>query len=1232
MPSHGFIENKGQLSDEAIHYYIRTSSGDYGFYTDSVCINLVSDEYREQEDSVGAHSNGFPSETSYLPVQTNIRLTLIDSNTVVPYGKEENVQSKIHMIKGQYETGVYELVTYSRLIYQNIYNGIDLIYSFADNRLKYEYIVHPEADPNQLVIEVDGHDGLSVCRGQTLTILSPFGPIHDEGLKTFYQSDSHERIPCEFQILSQDAFTFHLGPYDTTQTIVIDPILNITVFGGSDPDELKGITTDETGNIYMVGSSYSTDFSTTPGVVQTIPGDSEDAVLVKLNHDGTTIEFSTYIGGMSKDSAEAITVDSEGNIYITGRTNSTDFPVTDDVFQRGLSGYDDGFVCILDNNGSSFVASTYFGGPDKDVGNDIILDEQGNIIIVGSTRSHAFPTTSSAYQRFHGGLTDAFVIHFDVACKELRFSTFLGGEYWDRGVAVTKDLDGNVLFTGSTSSSNFPTTKGCYQPIQSAGSWDAFIAKLGPNGSELIDSTYLGGSEIEEAFDLFSFENGDCLVVGMTSSHNFPTTNNAYQKSYIGGGYDSFLTRIDGNLTSLISSTYFGGNSDDYATALDVNGSESIVVTGWTTSKNLPTTEGAWNNTAFGKKDGYMVIFDSLISNISFCSYIGGRWDDGGLDIVFSSDILAYVVGFKTVGGAGKDCFCIKFSGDNEPPVANPGTDITIDQYGIAYFDASGSTDNVGIVEWTWTFEYNGSQVILSGQITMFQFLIAGDYNVTLSVMDEARNKASDNLSLIVRDIEPPIANAGVDVQIDQTGVVIFNGTLSSDNIGIMNWTWEFLYNDTKMKLTGPTPSFKFMIAGMYRITLTVIDIEDNMNSDEMLVLVQDIEPPTPYSEPNIIVDQHVSFTLDGSGSYDNIGVVEWNWIMEFNGVAIILSGATVDYTLHSAGIYHVTLLVSDDAFNRAQTYLTVTVKDTTAPVANAGGNLIVNEDERVFFDASKSFDNVKIVEYNWIMTINGSTLKFTGINNSFTFDDPGIYAVTLEVSDAASNRDTDIITIRVLDVTPPVADAGSDITVFQHETVILDATMSQDNVQIIDWIWTAYFDDEEIINISVPQTEIQFADAGIYYVMLTVFDEERNMDRSVIWVTVLDTDPPVALATRVIRSVVGETIRLDGESSYDNVGITSYMWTIKSDSFEVLLDGPNITYEFNKAGNYKITLSVSDARDNQGTDSFIITVYASDDKGRDLESQYWIIFVFIATSIILVMMFKFYRRIARED
>jgi len=1232
MPSLGFIENKGQLSDEAIHYYIRTSSGDYAFYTDSVCINLVSDEHREQEVGVGAHSNGFPSETSYLPLQTNIRLTFVDSNAVVPYGREENVQSSIHLIKGKSEPGGYELVTYSRLIYLDIYDGIDLVYTFEDNRIKYEYIVHPEADPNQLVIEVAGHDGLSIYRGQTLTILTAFGPIQDEGLKTYYQGDSHERISCEFQILSEEAFTFHLGPYDTSQTIVIDPIINTTVFGGSDPDEFKGITTDETGNIYMVGSSYSTDFSTTPGVVQTMSGDSEDAVLVKLSHDGTTVEFSTYIGGMSRDSAEAITIDNEGKIYITGRTNSTDFPVTDDVFQRVLSGYDDGFICILNDNGSSFIASSYFGGRDKDVGNDILLDDQGNIIVVGSTRSHSFPTTPTAYQRSIRGLRNAFVIKFDVALKELGFSTYLGGDTWDTGVAVAIGPDGNILLAGSTSSSNFPTIKGCYQTTQSAGSSDAYIAKLSVNGSELIHSTFLGGWEIEEAFDLHSFHSGDCLIIGTTASRNFPTTNNALQRTYIGGEYDSFLTRMDGNLTSLISSTYFGGSGDDYATAIDVNESDAVVVTGWTTSKNLPATDGTWNSTAYGKTDGYLVLFDSFIGNISFCSYFGGIWDDKGLDVAFSSDILAYIVGFETPGQVGKECLLIKYSGDDEPPVADAGNDIVIDQYEYAFFNANGSTDNVGVVEWTWTFDYNGSQVILTGPTFMFQFLIAGVYNVTLSVADEARNKATDDLAMLVRDIEPPIANAGIDVEIDQDSIVSFNGTLSSDNVGIVIWTWEFLYDDTMILLSGPTPSFVFMRAGMYRVTLLVTDIEGNLNSDEMLVKVQDIEPPTPYTERNIIVDQHESFTLDGSGSYDNVGVVKWNWIMEFNGMAIILSGATVDYTLHSAGIHHVTLVVSDEASNRAPTYITVTVRDITAPVAHAGGNLIVNEDERIFLDASKSFDNVKIVEYNWIMIINGSTFELTGINTSFTFDEPGIYAVILNVSDAASNWDTDIISIRVRDVTPPTANAGSDITILQHETVLLNASMSQDNVQIIDWIWTIYLDDEEIHNVTGPTTEIQFEDAGIYYVMLTVFDEERNMDRSVIWVTVLDTDPPVAIASRVIRSLVGETVRLDGEGSYDNVGITSYYWTIKSGSVEVILDGSNITYEFERAGNYEITLSVSDARDNQGTDSFIITVYASDDEGRDLETQYWIIFVFIAISIFLVMMFKLYRRIVRED
>jgi PKD repeat protein len=306
-----------------------------------------------------------------------------------------------------------------------------------------------------------------------------------------------------------------------------------------------GISVDGSGNAYVTGKTSSSTFPVTPGVFQTtFGGGSYDGFVSKVSPGGSSLVYSTYLGGAGSDVGYGIALDGSGNAYVTGYTASDGFPVTSGAFQTAYRGGNEAFVCKLGQDGSSLVYSTYLGGSGSDYGYGLAVDGSGNACVSGSTQSIDFPVTPGAFQSARASTTDAFVAKVSPDGSSLVYSTYLGGTGNDYSRAIAIDSHGNAYVTGYTISTNFPVTPGAYQTTRK-GNNDVFLTMFGPGGSPIY-STYIGGTSADECYGIALDGSGNVYLTGLTRSTGFPVTPGAYDTTFGGGSgfYDAFVLKM----------------------------------------------------------------------------------------------------------------------------------------------------------------------------------------------------------------------------------------------------------------------------------------------------------------------------------------------------------------------------------------------------------------------------------------------------------------------------------------------------------------------------------------------------------------------------------------------------------------------------------------------------------------------------------------------------------------
>ncbi|MFQ5748441.1 MAG: SBBP repeat-containing protein, partial [Planctomycetota bacterium] len=550
---------------------------------------------------------------------------------------------------------------FGRIVYPDLWPGIDLVYSGTIKQFKYRFLVRPGADPAQIRLAWRGVSGLTVNDSGELEVATPAGSFKD-GVPRAWQILDGKEHPVSMRYALAEAgdrsafsFGFDLGAYDPAAPLVLDPVVLIYCgyLGGTSPEgKWGGIAVDAAGNAFVAGATFSdeTSFPVTAGPDLLFNG-NWDAYVAKVNPAGTALLYCGYIGGAATDIGYAIALDASGNAYVTGYTESdaASFPVAvgPDLTQNGAG---DAFVARVNPSGTSLGYCGYIGGTGVEYSYGIAVDSSGNAYVTGLTQSDqtSFPVTVGPDLTFNG-LQDAFVARVNPSGSALDYCGYIGGIASEVGYAVTADASGKALVTGQTASgqASFPVAVGPDLTFN-GGTNDAFVARVNLSGSALDYCGYIGGNAPESGRGIAVDASGNAYVTGWTDSTeaSFPVALGP-DLTYNGGVHDAFVTRVNAGGTGLDYCGYIGGVLGDRGESIVVDDLGQVFMTGDTFSdeSSFPVSIGP-DLTFNGANDAFVARVNALGSGLDFCGYIGGASADYGYGIAL--DILGgiFVTGF----------------------------------------------------------------------------------------------------------------------------------------------------------------------------------------------------------------------------------------------------------------------------------------------------------------------------------------------------------------------------------------------------------------------------------------------------------------------------------------------------------------------------------------------------------------------------------------------------------
>jgi hypothetical protein len=607
-----------------------------------------------QQEAVVALSPSRPNGVSQV-----VRLRLSGANPDAPVVGESPLSGTTnHFIGSDASKWRTDVPTYARVRYDDVYDGIDLVYYGNQQQLEYDFVVAPGADPSQIGLAFPGAPDARVDEHGDL-VLSAGSDALRMRKAVVYQDADDGRVMIEARYAPRGAIVgFELGEYDRTRPLVIDPVLAYSTYMGGSYDE-RGfeIAIGPAGSVYISGVTLSTDYPTMNAYQpEGSPADilKTEAFVTRINPAGTAIEYSTYLGGNSRDLAHGLAVGPGGEVYVAGHTASSDFPLKNPLQAYGGGNYIDGgdaFVTKLTAAGNALVYSTCVGGTAQEWAFDLAVDASGSAYVTGWTRSANFPLVSAAQPGFgssSGTLADAFVFKINPAGTALVYSTYLGGFDLDEGKSIAVDTLGNAFVTGTTNSANFPVQSPA-QGIKNAGGRDAFVTKLDPTGTTLVSSTYLGGAGEGTggtddgngiAVDAF----GRAYVVGETfAGASFPSIGGDYGP---GSTDDAFVARLAADGATFEFLKRLGGSAPDRAQAVAVDAAGGMYIVGATQSTDFPTAAPLQANSG-GNNDVFVVRLDTIDAGVKFSTYLGGASPDFAYDLVLDAIGNVYVTGFS---------------------------------------------------------------------------------------------------------------------------------------------------------------------------------------------------------------------------------------------------------------------------------------------------------------------------------------------------------------------------------------------------------------------------------------------------------------------------------------------------------------------------------------------------------------------------------------------------------
>lgn len=629
-----FEANKGQL-DSRVKFTARGSGYNLFLTSDEAVISLP-------RKAIKAKNNQNEERELRMRFENVNKVSRINAR-----GKLANKTS--YLIGNQSSKWRTDIPNYSHVEYENVYDGIDVVYYGNQRQLEYDFVVAPGGDHKQIKVNFIGAERIEISEDGDLILNSKGQEMKLKAPVTYQMIDGIKKVIPSNYVLSRDTSTetqvptvgFDVDAFDRRKELIIDPVLVYSTYlGGSGSEDPSSIAIDSAGNTYLIGYTDSSNFPLAGAMQSTYGGNPQDIFVSKLNAAGNALVYSTYIGGNGQDNGSDIAVDADGNAYITGYTGSTNFPMASPMQSR-LTGLYNAFVAKLNPSGSQLVYSTYFGGSVGEFGSAIAIDSDGNAYVGGVTSSPDFPKVNSVQAFYGGNLADAFVAKFNATGSQTIYSTLLGGNGNDGVNSIAVDLNGNAYVSGVTFSTDFPTVSP-FQANFRGGAFDAFVTKINPAGGTLAYSSFLGGISDDRGFRIGLDGNNNIYIAGQTLSTNFPTMS-GFQSNF-GGGSDAFVTKFSPSW-SVVYSTYLGGTGLDGATGLAVSPAGNAYITGFTASTNFPLADAFQATYNGGSFDAFATKLNTSGSALNYSTYLGGNGYDVGFDIAIDSVGNSYIFG-----------------------------------------------------------------------------------------------------------------------------------------------------------------------------------------------------------------------------------------------------------------------------------------------------------------------------------------------------------------------------------------------------------------------------------------------------------------------------------------------------------------------------------------------------------------------------------------------------------
>ncbi|GEM_PF-1625519 len=824
--------------------------------------------------------------------------------------------------------------SFSEIAYENVYEGVDLVLWGSKSEIKYEFRLDPWADPGVVRVDLGGIDSMSLDAGGNLRIA--VGDAEFADLAPFVYQEAYgkkTKIEARYKLIDADSWGIEVvGDYDPSQSLILDP----------------------------------------------------------------AIAWSSYLGGGDYDSAQSIAVDGSGNVYVTGVTDSVNFP-TDNGFDTSNSGFRDAFVTKISSDGSTILWSAYLGGSGgSDQGYGIAVDGTGNVYVAGVTDSGDFPGLGG-FDTTLGGGQDGFVAKILSDGSGIAWSNFLGGIGNDEARDIALDASGNIYVTGITQSGDFPAVNGFDASL--GGAQDAFVTKIANDGTAIIWSSYLGGTSYEEGIGLAVGGDSSVYVTGNTMSGDF-STNGGFQTSY-GGGQDGFVTKVSPAGNSLAWSSYLGGGSADYGEGVAVDGAGNAYVTGYTQSGDFPSS-GGFDATLGGSQDAFITKVAAAGSSLAWSSYLGGSGSEKGRDLALDGSGNIFLTGetdssdFPTANpvdgtlGGGRDAYMTKVAADGSAisfstyiggDAGNEyGRDVAV--LTDAYITGDSWSDDLR-TDYGFDQSYNGNGDAFVMRITAGNLPPRGTID---SPADGATTYPGGTINLLGSGFDP-------------------NGTIAS-------WDWQVTGpNSFSWSSTDEDPGLLALPdLGDYTITLTVTDNEGAPDESPEVVTAQVRNNPDGTIDSPLdgaVVFQGGSIDLLGTG-YDSDGtVVAWDW--QITGPSGFTWSSSVEdpglLSLPNLGEYSITLTVTDNTGLEDPVPAAATVALRARPngtITSPTNGLVIQPGENIDLQSSWTDADGTVTAWDWQITgPNGFTWSSSVEDpGTLTLSDEGAYAITLTVTD----------------------------------------------------------------------------------------------------------------------------------------------------------------------------------------------------------------------------------------